>query len=533
MQLEFNLPTPLAFLIAEPWILYKGRLFQPAESIEDLADDYVEFNNGKLNLEEIESPKGLEELYFIKYSREIERFESQFMRRAANAEYRSASVIEQELGRNKILSLLVTKVLPVITNFNLDDQLSKMIEEEQGRAHQDNFIEIMASNSRRRSSSSSSSRQSANIERELQRQKQSLIDTISREYRQFEVERNTNNHNAEPRNAVLSQLAHAIESRGAHVQEITPLEDGSILTSHIFPGRNIMFYNNGIYELVTVPEWISYFQQHINPGLYRTLQRTPATRHPHEVYDQIKENLSQVEKMYLSSLMNKLKTSMVKLEGKYYLPILMKEDKADVILLLYKKLIEKEVKLKAIEHNEFQAVQMYEISKQREQLERIANLDRFDLNGAGYEKQNDVYYVYVTTPEYALKSPHIRGEKRYLPMPPAKIGVGVYYDSHSRRIVVSNPVIMNRYRHPFIPYRGEPMYGICLGTYDPSRAKHKPPEEAIMTLLSKSKEIILMGYRRGSSPYPDNSLKESLWRGWITKREVERRGLVCLNEFDD
>ncbi len=541
MELEFELPKPLAFMLAEPWMLYKGRIYQPASSVDELVDNYIELGNKKFPLEEIESAKGLEDLYFIKNAQQIEQCEQEFMQSAANTEYRSRDTINQELSRNKVQQLLVTKVLPIITNFNADDQLAKMIDEENGIAHNNNFIEVMAENAGGRTRTTArdiaeaaqTGNMSPEMRREIQEQKRNLTQGIQRQYRGFEHHpRRNRGTRTEEDSTILNQLSAAINDHYGNQRAprgIRELHDRSIMTSHIFPDRNLMFYDNRVHDLVTPQEWISYFEQYIDRNFYRRLQRMSPSKDPSEIYDLIKENKGLVEKRYLSRLMIKMQSSKVKIDGNYFFPIQMEEDSVSDIEQLYKKLIEKEVKLKAIEHNEFQAMQMYEIQKQREQLSRIANLDKFEMNGSGYEIIDRTYYAYVTTPEYCLKSPHVRDAHKYLVMPPAKIGVAITYQSGN--FTINDPIVMNEYRHPFLSQRGR-MQQICLGDYDSSRARRQVPEECVMTLLSKAKENILMGYRTGSNPY--RKLTKESWRdGWITKREMQRRNLLCLNDFSD
>jgi len=138
------------------------------------------------------------------------------------------------------------------------------------------------------------------------------------------------------------------------------------------------------------------------------------------------------------------------------------------------------------------------------------------------------YYVYVTTPKFALRSPHVTDEKRYISFPPAKIGVSVMYDDYEKKMIVGDPIVMNSYSHPFLPGRST-MQHICLGSYKPSTAKRLPADQAILTLLSKAKENLLMGYRSGRNPH--NPLNKDRWNGWLTKKEVEQKELVCLNEY--
>ena len=563
MDLEFDLPKPLAFLLAQPWILHEGRIYQPGRIEGGEAENYIELNSKKFSLAEIETAKGLEDFYFLKNAQDIERCEQEYMQRAVNTEFRSTENINRELSRNKVLHLLVDKVLPVITRFNTDDQLTMLIEEEEnGVAHNDNpnndnFINAMAeavSNQTQRDNRNRNTQDADGaMQRELQQQKRRLVSAINQEYAQYEHQparqrrqrRETIDTTRNAQGAVLDQLAQAIESTYANVaprnarqerQRAQPLRDNSILTSHLFPQRNIMAYANGVHDLVTAAEWISYFEEHIERGFYRQLQGMSPSRDPDEIYETIKNRKDQVEKRYLSRLILKLQTSRLKISGDFFFPIKIEEQSLDGIEQVYKKLMEKDIKLKAIDHHEFQTEQLAQIQSQREALSRIANLEKFDMEGAGYEKIGEEYFAYVTTPEYALKGIRVNGPDNYLPMAPAKVGVSVSY--RNNQFVIGNPVIMNDYQHPFLFGMGRhSMRQICLGTYayrnNPYRRdgtmRSAVPEKRILDLLSKATEILMMGYVTGRGEHI--RVDKHNFSGWTTKQEIERRGLPCYNDF--
>ena len=563
MQLEYEIPTPFVFQIAQPWILYNGRLFQVGdESIdveekeEDIetqglteeaqASDRLFLDSSSYSLEEIETAAGLEGLFYEKNARAIEHFQEDYMRRAVNNEFISRNSLDQELRRNKVLSLLIHKILPVITNFSLDDQVNRLIMEEEGistASQEQNFLNILAtqagnSSRRRAQSTQPAENYPREVQRDMQEQKRRLVERINSEYRQFEIAHQDAPRSDERESSILSRLSQEIErnigrrSRSRSVEDrYSPLQDGSILTSQLFPDRNIMCYSGGIYELASAADWASYFEGHITSRFMGRLRRLPKTATPQEIYNLIRDNLQEVEKRYQSRILNKLRSAHVKINDEYYFPILFQDDDINAVELLYKKLIEKQVKLSAIDHNEFQTAQMCEISRQREQLSRIADLTNFELNGAGYEYKDGRYWAFVTTPEFALKSPHISSERRYLPFRPAKIGVSISYDSSRDKFIIGDPVVMNQYKHPFLSGYSS-MQQICLGHYHSSDARNLPVEQAVLTLLTKAKENILMGYRSGSNPYK-RLTSEYFSEGWMTKREMERRGLVCLNDFSN
>jgi hypothetical protein len=55
------------------------------------------------------------------------------------------------------------------------------------------------------------------------------------------------------------------------------------------------------------------------------------------------------------------------------------------------------------------------------------------------------------------------------------------------------------------------------------------PEQKVFTLLSQAKKTLMMGYRTGENPY--HRLNGSEFDNRITKRDVDRRGLVVLNDY--
>ncbi|MCB9359270.1 hypothetical protein H6503_05025 [Candidatus Woesearchaeota archaeon] len=517
-----DLPLPTAFAIAEPWILYGNRLFQPGPSTAD-DENYMELNDARYKLEEIETPNGLDRIYLAKHEAEIEQFQRDYMQSAINSEFRSRDSINNEINQNKVLSLLITKVLPVITNFSANDQISRIIDEENGIQHQSDFLETMVQRGRQRSSSRQRSQEEEDIAvSETRRQQRSLIQQINQEYSQFEDRQQINERISSLDMTLEDMLTNSAEER------FNTLAEQSILATHIFPGRNMMYEGKKFYELVTANDYISYFREFIDRAFYNRLQRHSTKTPPDRLYDLIKENMPLIQKRYLSRLMLKLKTSKIRINEEYFFPILMAEDRYQDIVNRYKKLLEKNIKIMAVEHNEFQTAQMHQIQQQRDILSQIANLDRFELNGSGYEKVNGSYYVFVSTGEFALKSPHRGVAQRYTCFPSAKVGVRVSYGHN--RYVIDKPVVMNRYKHPFLS-SNDAMQTLCTGRYDLNQSLRLSAEQAIPTLLSKAKEILLMGYREGSNPY--SRLEGDHWGPWLTKAEIDRRGVPCLNDFGE
>ena len=58
-----------------------------------------------------------------------------------------------------------------------------------------------------------------------------------------------------------------------------------------------------------------------------------------------------------------------------------------------KKLLEKKVKIEAVEHNAYQAHTMHQLSKESLRLERIARSNHFEQNNAGFIKHDNSYLL--------------------------------------------------------------------------------------------------------------------------------------------
>jgi len=502
------LPTPLAFTLAQPWILYKGKLYQP--NTKGTLEDYIELHSLRIPLVEIETPKRLEDHYLRIFDEEIRDVQAGFLQQVTRTLYQSKESLEKSLGENKILSLLISKVLPVITQYSVDDQLASLIEQEQEGVQRESFLDLMVGQQQGRSPSRVS-------QTELQRQKERLQSQVVQEYARYERQLSR----ATPQqSSIINQLSAAIER-----EQTGDRRNESILASQIIFQRDVMIHQ-GLHELIDTRTWASYFEKFFNRGWYQRISRIPSNQDPRMLFELMVENKEKIEKRYLSRFLNKLVSSHVKIDGNYLFPIFMQDDRIDDMITHYQKLMEKQIKLHALDHHEFQTIQLEEIAKQRQQLSTLVNLDHFDLNNAGFKKADGGYYVYVHTPSYALRSPHLRTEPLYQIFPPAKIGVLVsqYHGNFS----VGSPVVMNKYKHPFLP-RNNGMGKICLGAYNPESARNVQPEETIFTLLSKSKENLLMGYRTGSNPHVP--LTRDRWNNWKTKAEIDRMGLICLNDF--
>ena len=226
--------------------------------------------------------------------------------------------------------------------------------------------------------------------------------------------------------------------------------------------------------------------------------------------------------MYQKRIRNKIISSRINIDGKSYIPLY--SEKSDGIIQKYKKLIEREIKIEAVEENADQTLKLADLAKQRKSLEDLAKKNKFEKNGAGFEKKSSSYYVYVKTGKFAMKSPH---NKNYYVFPEAKIGVQIRYSSG--RFIVDPPVVMNSYKHPFLSGTGS-MQRICLGHFRSSDAiRGKSTEESTRILLDAGRKNIVMGYVTGGNPY--KSLNNNNFSGYKkSKAYIQKNKIPCLNE---
>ena len=239
--------------------------------------------------------------------------------------------------------------------------------------------------------------------------------------------------------------------------------------------------------------------------------------------EDVKRNYDKIDSSVVSRIINKLRSTKLNINGSYYFPIYSNE--SIEIISDYKKLIEKKLKIESINHTRFQAESLKKIAEEKSQLSKLVNTDTFEINGAGFEKIGGSYYVFITTPEYVLKSPH---DNNYYRFGKAKIGLEII-SAGRNNIEIREPRVLNRYKHPFLSQYSSNQQ-ICMGQYKTESARSLRPGQAVLTILTKAQENLMMGYKTGSNPY--NRLDYDHFSSHkISKQEFERSGLVCLNDY--
>jgi hypothetical protein len=124
-----------------------------------------------------------------------------------------------------------------------------------------------------------------------------------------------------------------------------------------------------------------------------------------------------------------------------------------------------------------------------------------------------------------LKSPH---DKEYYRFGKAKIGLEIIASGRNS-IEIREPLVLNEYKHPFLSGYSSKQK-ICMGVYKTDSARRLPPGQAVLTILTKAQENLMMGYKTGDNPH--NRLDYDHFGAYrITKQEFVRSGLACLNDY--
>ncbi len=124
-----NFPKPYFATLDTPLIYFGKRLLQPKQQTSD-TNNYAEFYSKRFALEEIVTPKKLESLYFRHNSDVFERFQQEFIETYFEREFKTRAELSASFKQNKVLALIVEKVIPTITSVNLENRIGTLIRED-------------------------------------------------------------------------------------------------------------------------------------------------------------------------------------------------------------------------------------------------------------------------------------------------------------------------------------------------------------------------------------------------------------------
>jgi hypothetical protein len=130
---------------------------------------------------------------------------------------------------------------------------------------------------------------------------------------------------------------------------ITKLEDGSVFNSEMQGCERILLLDNKVYELFTIPEYISIFKNSFEGGFYNELEKESNLLSPKEISDMIYKNKDKVHKKVLPMVRNKIwhsdKSGELYLDETYWIPQFKSDN--NCLVQTYQKLLEKKIKTDA------------------------------------------------------------------------------------------------------------------------------------------------------------------------------------------
>ena len=130
---------------------------------------------------------------------------------------------------------------------------------------------------------------------------------------------------------------------------ITKLDDGSVFNSEMQGCERVLILDRKIYDLLTIPEYVSIFQNSFEPTFYKKLEKDCTTLTPQEVSEIISKNTDKIHRKVVPKVRNKIwhsnHSGEIYLDGTYWIPHFRSEnyDGAE----LYQKLLEKKIKVEA------------------------------------------------------------------------------------------------------------------------------------------------------------------------------------------
>ncbi|MGV8087387.1 MAG: hypothetical protein ACP5N1_07180 [Candidatus Woesearchaeota archaeon] len=502
------IPTPYLFTIETPTLLFNKHLFQLGDETTSNIN-FLEMSGKKFNLSEIATPGVLENIYFDNNKGLFERYKQDFISSSMNQIYISSETIASELRNNKTLSLIINEILPVITSVKVDNQLDAALNDKVYDSKED-IKDIFS----KVNATSNNTRHGDNSEI-VNKTRDELIKKIEKEYSRVGIKKSKQSD-------LETSISQALRGDTRNSQYNSPIEP-SILSNELLGDENFIFIENRSYELCNVSKLMSEFRNKISTSYWNELSNIHSDIDPRIVVDSVRRNYNQIDSSVVSRIINKLNSTRLNIDGNFFFPLYYNE--SSDLISDYKKLIEKRLKIDSVNHAIFQAESLKKIEEEKSQLSKLVNTDKFEINGAGFEKIDGSYYVFITTPEYVLRSPH---NDHYYKFGRAKIGLEIIARGYNN-IEIREPCVLNRYKHPFLP-GDNANQKICMGVYNTNSARRLSPGQAVLTILTKAQENLMLGYKSGGNPH--NTLNESKFSSYrISDAEFRRSGLVCLNDY--
>lgn len=161
-----------------------------------------------------------------------------------------------------------------------------------------------------------------------------------------------------------------------------------------------------------------------------------------------------------------------------------------------------------------------------EQEERAASdlklLDKYydPQRNLGFVKNSKGFFIFTKMPSYVLWE---HKTDRYFSFPPAKVAVKVLLD-RGKHIRISNPLIIERYRHPALDGLNLGYEHICFQFFEPATLKRASSAEKVHRLLYEGCRMMMANYCSGGKAYfnlEDDEVAEIFSGSIVPKSKVD------------
>jgi len=130
---------------------------------------------------------------------------------------------------------------------------------------------------------------------------------------------------------------------------ITKLDDGSVFNSEMQGCERVLILDRKIYDLLTIPEYVSIFQNSFEPKFYKELEKQCQNLSPKEISRIISENTDKIHRKVVPKVRNKIwhsdRSSELYLDGTCWIP--QYRSSGGGLVQIYQLLLEKKLKIEA------------------------------------------------------------------------------------------------------------------------------------------------------------------------------------------
>lgn len=134
---------------------------------------------------------------------------------------------------------------------------------------------------------------------------------------------------------------------------ITKLSDGSVFNSYMKDCERILIIDRKVYNLQTIPEYLSIFQQSFKPTFYQEVKKKCASATPEEIHKLLTDNSDKLHRKAFQYVRNKIwynnRSFKLLLDGIYWIPQF--RGKVDSLVSEYQTLIERQIKIDAVKEH--------------------------------------------------------------------------------------------------------------------------------------------------------------------------------------